>query len=236
MTVWYDTTAVFGDGDVVLRTVVVTVCVQVVLRGAAVCQWCCTNRMTHGGHHCSLDVCYRGCWVGQVRRYGPSHEVKPTQQVWFLSVDSFWVQSYVQQLVKAVYSESPDSLRCATTSSWCLACSAKHVDNVTSGEDRLKTSLRRLTTEKEQLQTSYNQLQDQFHRLRAQTQSCSDGLRRRTQSVPADGAVGVEVEGHQAFHKPFILVLTTVPPHTDPLGVSTKTKAGLVTEDDPPPF
>ncbi|KAI4878578.1 hypothetical protein NFI96_032843 [Prochilodus magdalenae] len=56
MTVWYDTTAVFGDGDVVLRTVVVTVCVHVVLRGAAVCQWCCTNRMTHGGHHCSLDV------------------------------------------------------------------------------------------------------------------------------------------------------------------------------------
>ncbi|KAI4893433.1 hypothetical protein NFI96_019158 [Prochilodus magdalenae] len=55
-------------------------------------------------------------------------------------------------------------------------------------------------------------------------------------TVPADGAVGVEVEGHQAFHKPFILVLTTVPPHTDSLGVSTKTKAGLVTEDDPLPF
>ncbi|KAI4899467.1 hypothetical protein NFI96_002896 [Prochilodus magdalenae] len=35
---------------------------------------------------------------------------------------------------------------------------------------------------------------------------------------------------------PFILVLTTVPPHTDSLGVSTKTKAGLVTEDDPLPF
>ncbi|KAI4890744.1 hypothetical protein NFI96_001279 [Prochilodus magdalenae] len=32
--------------------------------------------------------------------------------------------------------------------------------------------------------------------------------------------------------RPFILVLTTVPPHTDSLGVSTKTKAGLVTEDD----
>ncbi|KAI4887563.1 hypothetical protein NFI96_029672, partial [Prochilodus magdalenae] len=51
-------------------------------------------------------------------------------------------------------------------------------------------------------------------------------------TVPADGAVGVEVEGHQAFWtcdtKPFILVLTTVPPHTDSLGVSTKTKAGLV--------
>ncbi|KAI4883015.1 hypothetical protein NFI96_020596 [Prochilodus magdalenae] len=55
MTVWYDTTAVFGDGDVVLRTVVVTACVHVVLRGAAVCQWCCTNRRTHGGHHCSLE-------------------------------------------------------------------------------------------------------------------------------------------------------------------------------------
>ncbi|KAI4883660.1 hypothetical protein NFI96_010176 [Prochilodus magdalenae] len=51
-------------------------------------------------------------------------------------------------------------------------------------------------------------------------------------TVPADGAVGVEVEGHQVFwtcnNKPFILVLTTVPPHTDSLGVSTKTKAGLV--------
>ncbi|KAI4876963.1 hypothetical protein NFI96_017652 [Prochilodus magdalenae] len=50
-------------------------------------------------------------------------------------------------------------------------------------------------------------------------------------TVPADGAVGVEVEGHQAFwtcdDNPFILVLTTVPPHTDSLGVSTKTKAGL---------
>ncbi|KAI4882605.1 hypothetical protein NFI96_032809, partial [Prochilodus magdalenae] len=65
MTVWYDTTAVFGDGDVVLRTVVVTVCVHVVLRGAAVRQWCCTNRMTHGGHHCSLEVRSRGCWVSQ---------------------------------------------------------------------------------------------------------------------------------------------------------------------------
>ncbi|KAI4892163.1 hypothetical protein NFI96_007743 [Prochilodus magdalenae] len=54
MTVWYDTTAVFGDGDVVLGAVVVTVCVHVVLRGAAVYQWCCTNRMTHGGHHCLL--------------------------------------------------------------------------------------------------------------------------------------------------------------------------------------
>ncbi|KAI4880643.1 hypothetical protein NFI96_004778 [Prochilodus magdalenae] len=66
MTVWYDTTAVFGDGDVVLRTVVVTVCVRVVLRGAAVCRWCRTNRMTHGGHHCSLPCHTRDCWVSQV--------------------------------------------------------------------------------------------------------------------------------------------------------------------------
>ncbi|KAI4879059.1 hypothetical protein NFI96_014962 [Prochilodus magdalenae] len=29
---------------------------EVVLRGAAVCRWCCTNRRTHGGHHCSLEV------------------------------------------------------------------------------------------------------------------------------------------------------------------------------------
>ncbi|KAI4872696.1 hypothetical protein NFI96_008742 [Prochilodus magdalenae] len=59
-------------------------------------------------------------------------------------------------------------------------------------------------------------------------------------TVPADGAVGVEVERHQVFwtcdNKPFISVLNTVPPHTDSLGVSTKTKAGLVTEDDPLPF
>ncbi|KAI4882612.1 hypothetical protein NFI96_032811 [Prochilodus magdalenae] len=36
-----------------------------VLRGAAVCRWCCTNRMSHGGHHCSLEVCNGG--VGSVR-------------------------------------------------------------------------------------------------------------------------------------------------------------------------
>ncbi|KAI4887501.1 hypothetical protein NFI96_002414 [Prochilodus magdalenae] len=67
-----------------------------------------------------------------------------------------------------------------------------------------------------------------------------EGLPEHPHTVPADGAVGVEVEGHQVFwtcdNKPFILVLTTVPPHTDSLVVSTKTKAGLVTEDDPLPF
>ncbi|KAI4895714.1 hypothetical protein NFI96_028251, partial [Prochilodus magdalenae] len=50
-------------------------------------------------------------------------------------------------------------------------------------------------------------------------------------TVCADGAVGVEVEGHQVFwtcgNKPSISVLTTVPPHTDSLVVSTKTKTGL---------
>ncbi|KAI4885707.1 hypothetical protein NFI96_004767 [Prochilodus magdalenae] len=50
--------------------------------------------------------------------------------------------------------------------------------------------------------------------------------------VPADGAVGVEVEQHQVFwtcdNEPFISVLTTVPPHPDWLGVSTEAKAGLV--------
>ncbi|KAI4893055.1 hypothetical protein NFI96_005120 [Prochilodus magdalenae] len=63
-------------------------------------------------------------------------------------------------------------------------------------------------------------------------------LDRSLNILTQDGAVGVE--GHQVFwtcdNQPFILVLTTVPPHTDSLGVSTKTKAGLVTEDDPPPF
>ncbi|KAI4875461.1 hypothetical protein NFI96_011984 [Prochilodus magdalenae] len=72
MTVWYDTTAVFGDGDVVLRTVVVTVCVHVVLRGAAVCRWCCTNRMTHGGRHCSLELAmagYQGDYLQRFQNY-----------------------------------------------------------------------------------------------------------------------------------------------------------------------
>ncbi|KAI4873598.1 hypothetical protein NFI96_001402 [Prochilodus magdalenae] len=37
-------------------------------------------------------------------------------------------------------------------------------------------------------------------------------------------------------NKPLMLVLTTVPTHPDSLVDSTKTKAGLVTEDDPLPF
>ncbi|KAI4894700.1 hypothetical protein NFI96_021141 [Prochilodus magdalenae] len=53
--------------------------------------------------------------------------------------------------------------------------------------------------------------------------------------VPTDGVVGVEVECNQAFwtcdSKPFILVLTTVPPHTDSLVVSTNKP-----EDDLLPF
>ena len=59
MTVWHNTIAVIGVSDVVLRTVVITVSVHVVLRGAAVCQWCLSHRMTHGRH---LNVCNCG-WV-----------------------------------------------------------------------------------------------------------------------------------------------------------------------------
>ena len=39
-----------------------------------------------------------------------------------------------------------------------------------------------------------------------------------------------------SFSTRFILMLTVVPSYTDLLVVSTKTKAGLVTEDDPLPF
>ncbi|KAI4885577.1 hypothetical protein NFI96_010389 [Prochilodus magdalenae] len=60
-------------------------------------------------------------------------------------------------------------------------------------------------------------------------------------TVPADGAVGVEVEGHQVFNEPFLLVLTTVPPHTDSLGRALPTKTGGKSGDsslkhDPLPF
>ncbi|KAI4885967.1 hypothetical protein NFI96_009925 [Prochilodus magdalenae] len=48
MTIWHSTIAVFGDAEVVLRVI-----------GAG------TNRMTHGGHHCSLNIRSRGCWVSQ---------------------------------------------------------------------------------------------------------------------------------------------------------------------------
>ncbi|KAI4888555.1 hypothetical protein NFI96_001564 [Prochilodus magdalenae] len=44
-----------------------------VLRGAAVCRWCCTNRRTDGGHHCSLEVCNGG--VGSVRQNQKSNEL-----------------------------------------------------------------------------------------------------------------------------------------------------------------
>ncbi|KAI4892107.1 hypothetical protein NFI96_012456 [Prochilodus magdalenae] len=48
-------------------------------------------------------------------------------------------------------------------------------------------------------------------------------LLKHSHTVPADGAVGVEVEGHQAIwmcdNKLSILVLTTVPPHMDSLSI-----------------
>ncbi|KAI4880870.1 hypothetical protein NFI96_017860 [Prochilodus magdalenae] len=124
-----------------------------ILRGAAVCRWCCTNRRTDGGHHCSLEVCSGG--VGSVRIFGIR--------------------------ARGLRRDSDQATLCFPD---------KPLDH--------------------------------------------------PHTVPADGAVGVELEGHQAFwtcdSKPFISVLTSVPPHTGSLGVSTKTKAGLVTEDDPLPF
>ncbi|KAI4885529.1 hypothetical protein NFI96_020103 [Prochilodus magdalenae] len=70
------------------------------------------------------------------------------------------------------------------------------------------------------------------HKLEGPYQTFLSADLEHPHTVPADGAVGLEVEGHQAFwtcdNKPFISVLTTVPPHTDSLGVSTKTKAGLM--------
>ena len=50
------TAVVFGDVDLVLGAVVVAV-----LSGAG------TNRMTHGGHHCSLNARVRGSWVSHVQ-------------------------------------------------------------------------------------------------------------------------------------------------------------------------
>ncbi|KAI4894401.1 hypothetical protein NFI96_008555, partial [Prochilodus magdalenae] len=46
----------------------------VVLRGAAVCRWCCTNRRTHGGHHGPLEVCNGG--VGSVREAMAMSKIK----------------------------------------------------------------------------------------------------------------------------------------------------------------
>ena len=43
-----------------------TVCTHLVLLWASICQLC-SYRMTDGGHHCSPNVCYRGCWVSQVQ-------------------------------------------------------------------------------------------------------------------------------------------------------------------------
>ena len=45
------------------------------------------------------------------------------------------------------------------------------------------------------------------------------------------------LSGHVTYdNKPSILPLAMMPPHTGSLVISTKTKVGLITEDDPPPF
>ncbi|KAI4884198.1 hypothetical protein NFI96_027036 [Prochilodus magdalenae] len=59
-----------GDPD---DRAAVPVWVKVVLRGAAVCRWCCTNRMTHGGHHC--------CWRSVVVVLGQSGSESATHTV-----------------------------------------------------------------------------------------------------------------------------------------------------------
>ena len=67
--------------EVVLRVVVVTVCVHVVLRGAAACQWCCTTRMTHSGESL-LAECLPSWLLGQLVKawiIPMSHNVKPTR-------------------------------------------------------------------------------------------------------------------------------------------------------------
>ncbi|KAI4891129.1 hypothetical protein NFI96_030325 [Prochilodus magdalenae] len=201
MTVWYDTTAVFGDGDVVLRTVVVTVCVHVVLRGAAVCQWCCTNRRTHGGTTAR--------WMSVVVMLGQSE------------------LTLQQALHQSVF------MPCATPSPSMPHCWDQH--------SKLLPSVAGITASKVAT-WSVEEVTGFIQGLpgcREQARTFREEL-EHPHTVPADGAVCVEVEGHQVFwtcdDKPFILALTTVPPHTDSLGVSTKTKAGLVTEDDPLPF
>ena len=70
MTAWHDTIAVFGDGDVVLRTVVSAVCGHGVLYRSVIYQWCC--RMTNGGHHCSLNVHNCRCWLTPCMPDNPS--------------------------------------------------------------------------------------------------------------------------------------------------------------------
>ncbi|KAI4876531.1 hypothetical protein NFI96_000478, partial [Prochilodus magdalenae] len=54
---------VFGDIDVVLRAVIVTLCMQ--LRHAASVSGAGTNRISQEEHHCSRNVHNHGCWVNQ---------------------------------------------------------------------------------------------------------------------------------------------------------------------------
>ena len=88
-----------------IRAVVVTVCVHVVLRHAAFCQWCSWRasvlaelwllgqpgtamRPVLADITCTAE---RETWI-----VGMFHNVKPTHQVSLLSVDSLWVQLFVQ--------------------------------------------------------------------------------------------------------------------------------------------
>ena len=107
MIVWHDTIAVFGNADVRLRAVILTVCVHVVLRRAVVSQWC-WHWQDDSWRASLLTECPQSWLLGQSnsplrpipaymhsRAWNLSHNVKPTHQVSFLSVDSFSVQLLV---------------------------------------------------------------------------------------------------------------------------------------------
>ncbi|KAI4878966.1 hypothetical protein NFI96_005638 [Prochilodus magdalenae] len=253
MTVWYDTTAVFGDGDVVLRTVVVTVCVHVVLRGAAVCRWCCTNRRTHGGHHCSLEMMCEVMPTISEAEVGSNGGERGSGSP--LQSDS---EGHFESLMVSMLEERDRLLDTLRETQENLGLTQGKLHEVSHERDslqrQLNSALPQENRDSDQKAVHRRAIPGQAERSTGGTalhnrywsSVLSDPHRTTTEqlehphTVPADGAVGVEVEGHQAFwtcdDTPSISVLTTVPPHTDSLGVSTKTKAGLVTEDDPLPF
>ena len=78
MAIWHNTIAVFGNVALVLRAVVVTVCMNVdgvVLLSA---NGAGTNRMPHGGHHCSQSwlLCQSGIVIRPILAYVTCTSVK----------------------------------------------------------------------------------------------------------------------------------------------------------------
>ncbi|KAI4876717.1 hypothetical protein NFI96_027163, partial [Prochilodus magdalenae] len=89
-------------------------------------------------------------------------------------------------------------------------------------EEQLEQFREELQNKSEEVQQLHMQLEIQRKEISTQQQEllAQTALHalEHPHTVPADGAVGVEVEGHQVFwtcdYRPFISVLTTVPPHT----------------------